>query len=138
MDISALYKDDAAEDIKIFIEKYIAISVLKEEVFKNDRAAYLVKFVSNDIQDRTRVDTSSAIDRPLQATAAFYDNKKSVIVNRKCEVLNLCFKREKKYYPKTFSVQFSSYNGSGYIKIMQYADEEDIQRVLQDVFENYG
>lgn len=57
------------------------------------------------------------------------------------EVLHLVFKRNNtKYFPvaNQLTVQFGAKNDFGYIKIMQFAEEADINNVLQTVFNNYG
>ena len=91
------------------------------------------------MQDTTRIDTASSKEVPLQCTEAFFDSKKSIINNKKCRKINLCFKRKnRKYYGnKPFIVQFSTVKNCGVFKIAYYAEEVDIQNVLQTIFENY-
>lgn len=130
---------NSIKDIEIFIEKFISINGNNEDIFKNDRGAYLVKVVSDDEQDMTKIDTTSARIKPLQCTEAFFDSKKTIIKNKKCDKLHLCFRREKsKYFGNSpFCVQFSVVTNFGYFKIGQYAEEVDIGNVLQTIFKNY-
>ncbi len=130
---------NAIQDIEIFVEKYISINGNNEDIFKKDRDAYLVKVVSDDAQDMTKIDTTSAKVKPLQCTEAFFDSKKTIIKNKKCDKLHLCFKREKsKYFGNSpFCVQFGAVQNCGFLKTGQYAEEGDIRNVLQTIFENY-
>ena len=139
LELSTNNLENAINDLEIFAEKYVSINGNNENVFKNDREAYLVKVVSDDEQEMTRVDTSSSLSKPLQCTEAFFDSKKAIIKSKQCEKLQLCFKRkEKKYFGDDgICVQFEAKNNYGIVKIAQYAEAEDTENVLQTVFENY-
>lgn len=99
----------------------------------------MVKVVSDDAMDMTKIDTTSAKIKPLQCTEAFFDSKKTIIKNKKCDKLHLCFRRENsKYFGNNpFCVQFGTVSNCGYFKTGQYAEEGDIGNVLQTIFENY-
>ena len=76
----------------------------------------------------------------MQCTEAFFDSKKSVVKSKKCKRLNLIFKRtDETYFTKAnpLVVQLGTQKNYGYIKTMQYAEEADIQNVLQAIFDNY-
>lgn len=137
--LSIANAEKAKVDLRIFVEKYVSINGNNENIFKEDRDAYLVRMSSDDVQDTTRIDTASSKEVPLQCTEAFFDSKKSIINNKKCRKINLCFKRKnRKYYGnKPFIVQFSTVKNCGVFKIAYYAEEVDIQNVLQTIFENY-
>lgn len=133
-------KPKALVDAKILAEKYISINGDNEDIFKKDRDAYLIKITSDDELALTKIETTSEKTVPLQCTEAFFDSKKSVIGSKKCKRLHLVFKRnESKYFPASnqLVVQLGIHNSHGYIKTMQYAEEVDIQNVLQAVFKNY-
>ncbi len=133
-------KEKAITDARILAEKYISINGDNESIFTQDRDAYLIKITSDDELALTKIDTSSTRTIPLQCTEAFFDSKKSVLSSKKCKRLHLVFKRtEVKYFPTSnqLVVQFGTYKNHGYIKTMQYAEEEDLQNVLQTVFKNY-
>lgn len=133
-------KEKALLDAKILAEKFISINGDNEEEFKKDRDAYLIKISSDDELALTKIDTSSQKTVPLQCTEAFFDGKKSVMSSKKCKRLHLVFKRkDTKYFPSSnqLVVQMGFYKNYGYVKTMQYAEEADIQNVLQAVFENY-
>ena len=72
-------KEKALVDTRILVEKYISINGDNENVFKQDRKAYLIKISSDDELDLTSIDTKSEKSIPLQCTEAFFDSKKSVI-----------------------------------------------------------
>ena len=133
-------KEKAFLDAKIFVEKFISINGNNEEIFKNDRPAYLIKVTADDEIELTKIDTTSDKTVPLQCTEAFFDSKKSVIKSRKCKKLHLIFKRiDETYFQKSnpLVVQFGTNKNYGYVKTMQYAEEADIQNVLQAIFDNY-
>lgn len=140
LNLNATNKPKALIDARILAEKFISINGDNEDIFKKDRKAYLIKITSDDDLALTKIDTSSEKTIPLQCTEAFFDSKKSVISSKKCKRLHLVFKREdNKYFPSSnqLVVQLGISNSHGYIKTMQYAEEIDIQNVLQAVFTNY-
>ena len=134
-------KAKAIQDTEILVEKYISINGNNESIFKSDRKAYLTKVTADDVQQLSKIDASSMKQYPLQCTEMFFDSKKAVLDGKQCRVLNLVFKRNnRKYFPTAnqLIVQFGEKNDFGFIKIMQYAEEADINNVLQTVFSNYG
>ena len=132
-------KGKALLDMRIFVEKFISINGDNENIFKEDRPAYLIKVTADDEIELTKIDTTSDKTVPLQCTEAFFDSKKAVVKSKKCNRLNLIFKRkDETYFNKNqLVVQLGTHYNVGYIKTMQYAEEVDIQNVLQAIFENY-
>ena len=134
-------KEKALVDAKILVEKFISINGDNEAVFKEDRDAYLIKVSSDDETELTSINTKSEKTIPLQCTEAFFDSKKSVIKSEQCKKLNMVFKRQDETYftglNKQLEVQFGTKKNFGYVKMMQYAEECDIQNVLQAIFSNY-
>lgn len=139
LNLSQFNKESALTDISIFVEKYVSINGNNESIFKEDRDAYLVQITSDDVQDTTKVDTESSLTVPLQCTEAFFDNKKTVVKNKKCNKINLCFRRKTHLYfgNKPFCVLFSTKGTVGTFKISHYAEEADVDNVLQTIFKNY-
>lgn len=132
-------KEKAILDADIFVEKFISINGDNEEIFKEDRPAYLIKVSADDDIELTRIDTASDKKVPLQCTEAFFDSKKSVVKSKMCKRLNLIFKRDDETYLRgnPLVIQLGTHKNYGYVKTMQYAEEADIQNVLQAVFDNY-
>ena len=133
-------KPMAIMDARILIEKFISINGNNEDVFKEDRVAYLIKVSADNDIELTKSDTMSDKNVPLQCTEAFFDSKKTVIKSKSCKRLHLIFKRENaKYFLKKnpLVVQLGTHKNCAYIKTMQYAEEADIQNVLQAIFESY-
>lgn len=133
-------KEKALLDARIFVEKFISINGNNEEIFKNDRPAYLIKVTADDEIELTKIDTTSDKTVPLQCTEAFFDSKKSVVKSKMCKRLHLIFKRmDETYFSQTHPlvVQLGTHKNYGYVKTMQYAEEADIQNVLQAIFESY-
>lgn len=129
-------KRKAKMDLDIFFEKYVSINGNMEKIFKEDREAYLIKITSDDILQMTRIDTTSTGNRPLQCSDTFFDGKKSILNTKECKILHLCYNR-KRGYLGSFVVQLSTLKGWGILKTYYVPEEEDIQHVLQTVFENY-
>ncbi|MEE1257998.1 MAG: hypothetical protein UHN47_16025 [Lachnospiraceae bacterium] len=131
--------ENALIDMNILVEKYISINGNNETYFKNDRKAYLVKVSADDPLEYTRIDTSSSPKKPLQCFEAFYDSKKTVIKNKSCEKLSLCLRRHENSSFKEEYVQilFGTNKNCGFFKSIQYAEEEEIQYVLQAISRNY-
>ena len=134
--LNILNKSKAKVDLDIFLEKFISINGDREKVFTEDREAYLIKISSDDVLQMTRIDTASTGNRPLQCSETFFDGKKSILNTKECKNLNLCYNR-KKGYLGSFTVQFSITKNWGVIKTYYVPEEDDIQNVLQTVFENY-
>lgn len=132
-------KERALLDMHILVEKYISINGNNEDLFKKDRDAYLIKVSADDEIELTKIDTTSDKTVPLQCTEAFFDSKKSVVKSGKCNKLNLIFKRSNDMYFKSnpLVVQFGTNKDYGYFKTIQYAEEADIEHVLQAVFDHY-
>ena len=132
-------KEKAILDADIFVEKFISINGDNEEIFKEDRPAYLIKVSADDEIELTKIDTTSNKKVPLQCTEAFFDSKMSVVKSKKCKRLNLIFRRNDETYLKgnPLVVQLGTHKNHGYVKTMQYAEEADIQNVLQAIFDNY-
>lgn len=131
--------DRALLDLRILVEKYISINGDNEELFKNDRPAYLIKVSADNELELTTIDTTSEKSVPLQCTEAFFDSKKTVVKSKQCNKLNLIFKRTDDTYFKgnPLVVQFGTIKNYGYFKTIQYAEEADIQHVLQAIFNYY-
>lgn len=137
--LSIKNKPDAIKDIEILLEKYISINGDIENIFKEDRNAYLFKIGSDNEQEMTRVDTASNPIIPLQCTDIFFDSKKYIMKAEKCNKINLCFKRtDSLYFGKDpICVQFMVKKDYGIFKITNYAKEVDIENVLQTIFKHY-
>ena len=70
----------------------------------------------------------------------FFDSKKAVVDSKTCRRLYLVFKRKGNIkFPKNnlLTVQLGTHNNFGYVKLLNYAEECDIQNVLQAVFGNF-
>lgn len=134
-------KEKALLDGRILVEKFISINGDNEAVFKQDREAYLIKVCSDDELDLTSINTKSEKSVPLQCTEAFFDSKKSVVKGQQCKKLNMVFRRKDETYftgvIRQLEVQFGTKKNFGYVKTIQYAEEADIQNVLQAIFSNY-
>lgn len=126
----------AFKDLEIFLEKYISIERNMENEFKLDRDAYIVKISADDALQMTKIAATSAVTKPLQCTDIFYDSKKSILNTKECKKLNLCYNR-KRGYLGPFLVQCDARDSFGVIKLKYYAEEVDIQSVLQTVFRAY-
>ena len=132
-------KQKALEDMDTIVEKYISIDGRNEDIFKKDRDAYLIKVGSDNELELTKIYTLSQRMVPLQCTSAFFDSKNAIIRSKQCTKLNLVYKRKDDTYLKNkpIVVQFGTTKNFGFFKTLQYAEEEDIQYVLQTIYTNY-
>ena len=134
-------KEKALLDSRILVEKFVSINGDNRDIFTKDRSAYLIKISSNDENELTTIDAKSSKLIPLQTTEAFFDSKKSVMQGKICKNLSMVFKRKDETYftgyNQQLEIQFGSKGTFGFFKTIQYAEEEDIQNVLQTIFRNY-
>ena len=72
------------EDIRNILEKYISINWKNKEDFKNDREAFPVKHIATD-DEESKVEQESKSREALQTKEIFFDNKKRLYTNRKCD-----------------------------------------------------
>lgn len=123
---------DIKIDITNIIEKYISIFWKNKLDFTQDRDAYPIKLCATD-DEESKVEQEAAASEPLQMKAIFFDNKKMLYNNNKCDGVVFCWKRiDDKYYSDTeFKVSFIvSSKGKCIIKFPIYTEMEDMNRVL--------
>lgn len=132
------YKD-ALYDLEIFLEKYSSILYPDESIFIKDREAYPVKFLAQDNEFTKIQETSNGNEDPLQHKKAFFDSKKAVYTDKKCDKICLCHQRiPRKYYgSKPFNVQIYLNKGNCIIKFQKFVEEDDIQNVLSRIIQLY-
>lgn len=131
------YKD-ALYDLEIFIEKYASITHEDRSIFMEDRNAYPVKFLVQD-SEFTKIQEHTNGEDPLQSKKAFFDSKKVVYTNKKCDTITLCHERKatKYYNDKYFVVSISIEKSSCKVKFMSFVEEGDIQSVLSRIVQEY-
>lgn len=131
--INENYKD-ATEDIKIFMEKYISINSPDKKIFTNNRYAYPIQIAVTD-SDFSSLEESSLEDKPLQCTSIFFDNKKLIQKEKKCDSALFIFKKSSKKYftTKGFPVIVEVKKGYIYIDFRKYVLEEEIENVLSRI-----
>lgn len=124
----------AVEDLNIFMEKYISINYNDKKIFTNDRYGYPIKISATD-EDSSSIEETTLEDKPLQCTPIFFDNKKIIQKQKKCDNLIMVFKRIPKTYftNKTFQVIIEVKKGTMHIDLRKYVLEEDIDNVLSRV-----
>lgn len=128
--------EQAKRDLEIFMEKYIAINYPDISIFTKDREAYPIRIQMFD-SDLTKLDEVASLETPLQTTSAFYDNKKTMEYQKKCDTVVLCYNRKSNSYFKTnYKVTLKTFRKYAIIKLTQYVEEEDILNVLSRVKEH--
>lgn len=127
------YKN-ALEDLTILMEKYISINYDDKNIFTADRYAYPIQISATD-EDSSSVEETSLEYRPLQCTPIFFDNKKVIQKQKKCDNVVMVFNRNIKTYftNKTFQAIIEVKKGSMHIDLRKYVLEEDIENVLSRV-----
>lgn len=128
---------NAIDDMKVFVEKYLSITHEDQSIFTKDRYGYPVKIAATD-SDFSSIDETSSDDKPLQCTAIFFDNKKLIQKEKKCDDVIFIFKREQQLYftNKTFFAILEVRKYRMYIDFRKYTLEEDIKNVLSRIIRN--
>ncbi|OSA95064.1 UNVERIFIED_ORG: hypothetical protein B2H93_06290 [Clostridium botulinum] len=127
------YKN-AIEDLTVLMEKYISINYSDKKIFTEDRYGYPIQISATD-EDSSSVEETSLEDKPLQCTPIFFDNKKIIQKQKKCDNVVMVFKRTPKTYftNKTFPAIIEVKRGSMHIDLRKYVLEEDIKNVLSRI-----
>lgn len=125
---------NAQEDLKIFMEKYLSITCKDKKIFTEDRYGYPTKLAATDT-DFSSIEETSINDNPLQCTPIFFDNKKLIHKQKKCDNMIFIFKRkpEKYFTANKYEVFFAVKKGALHIAFRKYTLEEDIQNVLSRI-----
>jgi hypothetical protein len=130
--LPASYHSKLEMDIKNLAEKYLSITWSDKNIFIKDREAYPTRLSATD-EEESKIDQSAAtIDDPLQSKEVFFDNKRMLQNQKRCEGLTLIWKRrDRTYYSDpAFPVRFSEKGGTCTLSFKKYVAEEDIQHVL--------
>lgn len=119
------------EDIRNILEKYISINWKNKKDFKNDREAFPVKLIATD-DEESKVEQESKSREALQTKEIFFDNKKRLYTNKKCDGAEFEWTRKNKGYFESeyFNVSFVIKKGKCIIKFREYTEMEDIRNVL--------
>lgn len=87
----------AIEDIAIWLEKYLSLSIKDKNIFIEENDGYPIQLTATDSDD-TRVEETSAKKEPLQTKPSFFDHKKIFMREKSCDGLTLAFNRINKLY----------------------------------------
>ncbi|MBY6931012.1 hypothetical protein [Clostridium botulinum] len=129
------YSQIIEKDLNILLEKFISISYTDKSIFKT-KYAFPIKLIATDSED-TKVEETASDYQPLQTKAAFYDHKKIINEEQKCEGMTLAaYRKDTTYYgkrPFTVKCDLLELKGLARIRFMEYVEEEDIQNVLSRI-----
>ncbi|MBQ2611351.1 hypothetical protein IJF81_03055, partial [bacterium] len=127
-------KGDVHDDIQNIVEKYLSIIWKDKEIFIKDREAYPIKLNATD-DEASRVEQVAGFAQPLQTKAVFFDNKKMLYKSKKCDNIELKWKRKnRKYFSESFLVNISvNSRGVCILKFREYVVQEDIENVLSKI-----
>lgn len=128
----------AVEDLTVLMEKYMSINYNDKDIFTKDRYGYPIQISATD-EDSSSVEETSLEDKPLQCTPIFFDNKKIIQKQKKCDNVIMVFKRTPKTYftNKTFQAIMEVKRGSMHIELRKYVLEEDIGNVLSRIIRGH-
>lgn len=132
--------EEAMSDIAIFIEKLASVSYPNKKIFIMDREAYPIKFTTLDSEFTKIQESTASVEEPLQGKKAFFDSKKVLLEDRKCDKLTLCYSSEPVlYYGKEpFIVSFLMYKSNLEMKFNRFMREDEIQNVLSRIIQMYN
>ncbi len=129
------YVNIIENDLNILLEKFISISYADKSIFKNEYA-FPIRLIATDSED-TKVEETASDYQPLQTKAAFYDHKKIINEEQRCEGMTLAaYRKNTTYYgktPFTAKCDLLKVKGLGRIRFIEYVEEEDIQNVLSRI-----
>ena len=130
--LPAPYQNKVSTDITNLVEKYLSITWPNKDIFIKDRDAYPTRLSTTDEEESKIDQTSATIDDPLQSKEVFFDNKRMLYNQKRCDGLTLIWKRKNRTYYSTgsFPVRFSEKGGICTLSFKQYVVEEDIENVL--------
>ena len=125
---------DIIGDLNNLMEKYMSINWKNSDIFTKDRVAYPIKISATD-EDLSKVEQTSALSEPLQKKAIFFDNKKMLYKNKKCDGVVMKWKKQKSddYFTVIIS---SNRSGRHIIKFREYTSQEDMHNVLFSIIES--
>nr|DAI96732.1 MAG TPA: hypothetical protein [Caudoviricetes sp.] len=131
--VSDVVLGDVVYDIRNTIEKYISICWPDKSVFTLEREAYPLKIIATDEED-SHIEQASTAEDPLQSKAVFFDNKKMLQKNMKCDGVCFCYERlNGEYMNNKFKVRIIAKKDYCLIKFTEYTREEDIIHVISSV-----
>lgn len=131
--LESCYEQDVRWDVQNMIEKYFSMTYPDKSIFTKNRKAYPIKLDAID-QQSSRVQQTSSLEQPLQSKDIFFDNKKMLQKNRKCENVKFSFERKSSLYCNDrFNVLISVSRRYCVIKFAKYTVREDIENVLHSI-----
>lgn len=131
-EIDELYKDDLKADVLNLIEKYLSISFPDKNIFINGRDAYPLKIIATD-EEESHLEQASGLEQPLQSKAIFFDNKKMMQKNQKCD--GVVFSFEKKQKKGRFKIEMRMEGTDCFLRSGEFIREEEFQDVLFAIIE---
>lgn len=124
--------NDIKDDIKNLFEKHISINYSDIDVFKRGKVAYPIRLSATD-EEETKVETTAARNEPLQTKAAFFDSKKILYTQQRCEGLTIMWKRKSKDFFSDDDIPVKirvATSGECIISFRKYTAKEDIDDVI--------
>lgn len=131
-EIDEQYIDDLEADVLNLVEKYLSISYPDKNIFIDGREAYPLKIIATD-EEESHLEQASALERPLQSKAIFFDNKKMMQKNQKCD--GVIFSFEKKKNNDRFKIEMKMDKADCFLRSQEYISEEELQNVLFAIIE---
>lgn len=122
------YTDDIKQDVNNLVEKYISISKHDKSIFIKNKKAYPIKMVATDEEDSV-LQQASALEKPLQSRAVFFDNKKMLQKNEMCDGIIFSFLECSS--EERFLARITAYSATNCtMKFYDYEKEEDINAAI--------
>lgn len=127
---------DVEWDLSNMVEKYLSMTYPDQRIFTKNRIAYPIKLDATD-QQASRVQQTAGFAQPLQSKDIFFDNKKMLQKNRKCESVKFSYERNDPVYcHNRYDVQITVKPRLCIVKFFEYTVEEDIENVLCSIMGN--
>lgn len=136
--LSNKLRKSARYDLGVFVEKFLSITYPNEDIFIKDRDAFPYRISVMD-HEYVKVDETAGLRQPIQKKEAFFDNKKAIFFNERCDKVYLCFRRldEKYFGNQPYRVIVEAKQDFCLVDFLEYVREEDIQNVLSRILGFY-
>lgn len=126
--------NDLETDVRNMFEKYLSITKTDYTIFIKDEKAYPFRLIAAD-EEESKVDQAAVAFKPLQSKSIFFDNKKMLIKNKKCDgvFFSILKKDAKSITDDRFILKIKVKNGYCNLSWNEYLTEDDVDYAVFSV-----
>lgn len=126
--------NDLETDVRNMFEKYLSITKTDYSIFIKDEKAYPFRLIAAD-EEESKVDQAAVAFKPLQSKSIFFDNKKMLLKNKKCDgvFFSILKKDAKSISDDRFILKIKVKNGYCNLSWNEYLTEDDVDYAIFSV-----